>query len=112
MIRREAHSEGPKSRFEDVGEFELYGSFTLFKELYNIIEDFSGHNIKYNSLRTLGNNIQEIMEYSLDEKLLQINVPDLRTKHEIIFWNLVHLFINDKIDYKFILPYKNDLLDS
>lgn len=102
VMRRRKNIDGTKSKLEEVGDFEYYGPFTLFQTLYRVIEDYSGNNIHLNLSSVGQTNLQEIKEYSLDDKLLQINVPELRIQHEDVFWNLVYLFMTVKIDYRFI----------
>ena len=110
VMNRKESKDGVKSKPQHVGDFKYMGPFTLFSELYGLIEDFSGNNIKYSNNQMT--NLQEILNYSLDNRLLQVNVPNLRLQRQEIFWNLIYLFINEKIDYKFICPYEADLPDD
>jgi hypothetical protein len=111
-MRRKIIHEGIKTKIEPLGEFPFLGSFSLFSSLYKLIEQFSGNNLRYSSFKQKGGGLNEILDYSLDNKLLQIHVPNLRLNNPEVFWNLVYLFMNDKVDYKFICPYESDLPDS
>lgn len=83
------------------------GPFSLFDQLYMLISRFSGDNRRYSPEMQGG--IKEILEHSLDHRLLQLNINSLRLEYREIFWNLIYLFSKDGINYKFICPYKSDL---
>ena len=107
-MRKPINYEGYKSKIEEIGEFPFYGPFTLFDELYKVINESSNPNLQYETSFIDNIALKEIKNYSQDGKLLQLDIPNLRINHEDVFWNLVFLFINCRIDLKLICPYEND----
>lgn len=92
-MKKKITRSGEKSKLEEVAVYPYFGSFNLFKNLHDIILNHS----QYQS------------GFIAEEISFKISVPYLRIRHESIFWNLIYLFTNDKIDYKFICPYQDDL---
>ena len=104
-MRREQIFDGERKKLELVNEVELFGPFNLFSKLYQLIDASSGNNIELRESQII--RLTENIEHSIDKYLLQLNPNSLRLGHEDIFWNLIYLFTNDGINYKFICPYES-----
>ena len=94
-----------------LGEYNYYGPFKLFEKLNQAINEDTSSMPEEDFFQT--NEDSKLPELTPHEKLiLKLDAKKLRTDRKDLFWNLIYRFKTDKRDFKFVLPYKDELDDS